>query len=74
MKNKQNKALSLNLQKLTSRLQGRKEFINPLKDRVYKIRTRTHIHTHTHTHTHTQTHTHTAQTSFITPNSLDVIQ
>ena len=52
MKNKQNKILYLNLQKLTSRLQGRKGFINPLKDRGYKIRTRAHIHTHTHTHTH----------------------
>ena len=68
MKNKQNKILYLNLQKLTSRLQGRKGFINPLKDRGYKIRTRAHIHTHTHTHTHT------AQTCFITPNSLEVIQ
>ena len=58
MKNKQNKTLYLNLQKFTSRLQGRKGLINPLKDRGYKIRTRVHMYTHT------------AQTSFITPDSL----
>ena len=62
MKNKQNKTLYINLQKLTSRLQGSKGLINLLKDRGYKICTRAHIHTPT------------AQTSFITPNSLDVIQ
>ena len=68
MKNKQNKTLNLNLQKFTSCLQGRKELVNHLKDRGYKIRTCTHTHTHTHTHIHT--HTNTPQTSFITPNSL----
>ena len=46
MKNKQNKTLYLNLQKLTSRLQERKGLINPLKDKGYKIHMRAPIHTH----------------------------
>ena len=46
MKNKQNKTLYLNLQKLTSRLQERNGLINPLKGRGYKIRTRVQIHKH----------------------------
>ena len=62
MTNKQNKTLYLSLQKLTSRLQGRKRLMNPLKDKGYKIHTRVHIHTHT------------AQASFITPNLLNVIR
>ena len=60
MRSKQNKKLYLNIQKLTNRLQERKWLIKPFKDKRYKI--------------HTHTHTHTVQTSFGTPDSLDVIQ
>ena len=50
--------------KINKPLQERKGLIKPSKDKGYKI----------HTGANLNTHKHTARKSFITPNSLNVIQ